>query len=116
MFPALGNVCVERKCFVRREKLREEERRGEDCDFSKVRNNGLLKRVSKIFFFPGFPKEGEFLVALKNVLFGSIRVLFFNSPDKSYSLFHFPAKIGETGRKKISSGTKKLVIFLSLER
>lgn len=71
MFPALGNVCVERKCFVRREKLREEERRGEDCDFSKVRNNGLLKRVSKIFFFPGFPKEGEFLVALKNVLFGS---------------------------------------------
>lgn len=70
----------------------------------------------KSFFFPGFragfPKEGEFLVALKNVLFGSIRVLFFNSPDKSY----FPAKIGETGRKKISSGTKKLVIFLSLER
>lgn len=51
MFPALGNVCVERKCFVRREKLWGEERRGEDCDSSKVRNNGLLKRVSKIFFF-----------------------------------------------------------------
>lgn len=30
MFPALGNVCVERKCFVRREKLGRggEERRG----------------------------------------------------------------------------------------
>lgn len=48
----MSNVSV-----VRREKLWE--RRRGNYDSSKVRNNGLLKRVSKIFFFSGFQEGFE---------------------------------------------------------
>lgn len=55
MFPALGNVCVKRKCRAARKALGRE-RRG-NYDSSKVRNNGLLKWVfENLFFFQGFKK------------------------------------------------------------